>query len=138
MFSILKRLVQPLTLKVCFKEAYWDITRTQARCWIGGALAADFLAQWLVGKPSAITILGSLLTLAMFWAVPARLAGAVGGLYITQALVSIGVVSVAAHSGSQFVVGAAAYLWSAWCMAALVVLVLRYIRTPKALMCARS
>lgn len=134
----LKRLFQPLTLKVCFKDGYWDIGRVQARCWVGGALAADLLAQGLVGKPSMATILASILTMALFWAVPPRLAGAAAGLYITQALVSIAVVMLAAASGSSRVVGAAAYLWSAWCLAALVILVLRYIRTPKVLMCARS
>ena len=138
MQSPLKRLIQPLTLKVCFKDGYWDISRTAARLWIGGALAADLLAQWLVGAPTVTSILASSLTLALFWAVPARLAGAAGGLYISQALVSILVVTAAATSGRRVVVGAAAYLWSAWCIAALVVMVLRYIRTPKALMCARS
>ena len=133
-----KRLFQPLLLRVCFKHPYWDIGRAQARCWIVGALVTDLLAQWLVGVPSVTSILASLLTVALFWAAPARLAGAVGGLYVTQALVSVLVVTVAATSGSRLVVGAAAYLWSAWCMAALIVLVLRYIRTPKALMCARS
>lgn len=134
MSSPFKRLVQPLLLKVEFRDSYWDISRAQARCWIGGAMAADFLAQWSVGKPSVLTILASLLTIAVFWAAPARLAGAVGGLYITQALVSIAVVTAAATSGSSLVVAGAAYLWSGWCLLALVQVVLRYIRTPKALM----
>jgi hypothetical protein len=129
-----KRLIEPLTLKVCFKDQYWNISRTAARCWIAGAIGADLLAQALVGAPTLFSILGSLLTLLMFWAVPPRLAGAAGGLYLGQALTSILVVSVAAASGSKLVVAGAAYAWSTWCLVALVVLVLRYIRTPKALM----
>lgn len=100
-------------------------------------MAADLLAQWLVGMPTPMSLLASLLTIAIFWAVPPRLAGAVAGLYITQALVSIAVVTAAATSGSALVVSVAAYLWSGWCLLALVQVVLRYIRTPKALMCAR-
>lgn len=134
MQSPFKRLTQPLLLKVEFRDAYWNISRTHARCWIAGAMAADLLAQWLVGKPNPLTILASLLTIAIFWAVPARLAGAVGGLYIMQALVSIAVVTLAATSASSIVVAGAAYLWSGWCLLALVLVVLRYIRTPKALM----
>lgn len=129
-----KRLLEPLTLKVCFKDQYWNISRTAARSWIAGAIGADLLAQALVGTPTLFSILGSLLTLIMFWAVPPRLAGAAGGLYLSQALASILVVSVAATSGSKLVVACAAYAWSTWCLVALVVLVLRYIRTPKALM----
>ena len=130
----LKRLVQPLTLKVCFKDQYWNISRAHARSWVVGAFGADMLAQWLVGAPTIYSILASLLTIVLFWAAPVRLAGAAGGLYVAQALASILVVSVTAASGSKLLVSTAAYAWSTWCMVALVVLVLRYIRTPKALM----
>lgn len=129
-----KRFWQPLVLKVDFTDPYWTVTRGQARGWIGGAIAADLLAQWLVGRPTWMTILASLLTLAMFWSAPARLAGAVGGLYITQALVSILVVTAAATSGLSVVVACAAYLWSGWCLLALIHLALRYLRTPKGAM----
>lgn len=129
-----KRLFEPLTLRVCFKDPYWNISPTSARCWIVGAIGADLLAQALVGAPTLFSVLASLLTILVFWAVPRRLAGAAGGLYIAQALVSILVVSLAATSGSKLLVAGAAYAWSTWCLVALVVLVLRYIRTPKALM----
>lgn len=136
MQSPFKRLTQPLLLKVDFRDSYWNISRAHARCWVGAAMAADLLAQGLVGRPNLLTILASMLTIAVLWAVPARLAGAVAGLYVTQALVSIVAVAAAATSGSALVVSGAAYLWSGWCLLALVQVVLLYLRTPKALMCA--
>jgi len=129
-----KRLIEPLFLKVNFTDPYWSVTSTQARCWLGGAVAADLLAQYLVGMPNPMTILASLLTLIIFWAIPPRLSGAVGGLYTSQALVSMLVVTAASMAGNMAVVDVAAMLWSAWCMFALVRLILGYIRTPKALM----
>lgn len=128
-----KRVVAPLFLKVDFTEPYWNVSTVQARCWLGGAVAADLLVQWIAGLPNVYTVLASLLTVAIFWALPRRLAGAVGGLYIAQAVVSLPVVTTASLV-SREAAEIAGVAWSAWCMFALVRLILGYIRTPKALM----
>lgn len=129
-----KRLLEPHAIKVDFTDQYWNISAAQARWWLSAAVAADLLVQALAGKPSLFTVLASLLTLAIFWAIPARLSGAVGGLYVTQALVSLLIVTVTATLGSKMLVDIAALMWSGWSMFALVRLILAYIRTPKALM----
>ncbi|KWA83821.1 hypothetical protein WL29_20875 [Burkholderia ubonensis] len=128
-----KNVVAPLILKVDFTDPYWNVSAVQARCWLGGAVAADLLVQWIAGLPNLYTVLASLLTIAIFWALPRRLAGAVGGLYVAQALVSLPVVT-AAGMVSRNAAEIAGVAWSAWCMFALVRLILGYIRTPKALM----
>lgn len=134
MQSPFKRLVEPLALRVSFTDPYWDISRSHARWWLGGAVAADLLVQLLVGMPSLLTVLGSFLTPIIFWALPARLSGAVGGLYTSQALGSLLVVTSVSLLGSKGLVDVASVLWSGWGMFALVRLILSYIRTPKALM----
>jgi hypothetical protein len=130
--TLFKRLIEPLGLNVDFTDPYWNISRAAACGWLGAAMAADLLAQWLVGRPTWWTLGASAMTIALFWALPPRLAGAVGGLYIGQALVSILVAYAAATAGSAVLVATAAYLWSAWCLFALVRLGLNYLRTPKA------
>ncbi len=129
--SPLKRLIEPLFIKVDFTDRYWDISPAQARAWLIGAIVSDLSVQALVGLPNLLTVLASLLTAVIFWQVPARLSGAVGGLYIAQAVGSLVVVSLVAMSESKLAVGLAARLWAAWCMFALVKLILGYIRTPK-------
>ncbi|KVP39509.1 hypothetical protein [Burkholderia ubonensis] len=133
MWNPFKRVVAPLVLKVDFTDPYWNISTVQARCWLGAAVAADLLVQWVAGLPNVLTVLASFLTLVIFWALPARLSGAVGGLYIGQALASLPVVTAAAMV-SRNVAEIAGIGWSGWCMFALVRLILGYIRTPKALM----
>ncbi|KVP75545.1 hypothetical protein WJ96_07515 [Burkholderia ubonensis] len=133
MWNPFKRIAAPLVLKVDFTDPYWNISAGQARCWLGGAVAADLLVQWVAGLPNVLTVLASLLTLAIFWAIPARLSGAVGGLYIGQALVSLPVVTAAAMMSGN-VAEIAGIAWSGLCLFALVRLILGYIRTPKALM----
>lgn len=130
-----KRVIAPLSLSVDFRDAYWSISRSASRWWLAGAVAADLAVQCLAGTPSLMTILSSLLTLVIFWTVPARLAGAVGGLYIGQAVISVAVVTAAAMTGSRLVTSVASFTWWAWCMFALVKLVMNYIRTPKVQMC---
>lgn len=131
MQSPIKRLLEPLFIKVDFTERYWDISPAQARAWLIGAIVADLSVQALVGLPNLLTVLASMLTAVIFWTVPARLSGAVGGLYISQALGSLVVVSIVAMSEVKLVVELAAILWWAWCMFAFVKLILGYIRTPK-------
>lgn len=134
MTLMLKRLIQPVLLQVDFKDSFWNISAQSARFWILAAMVSDLLAQWLVGIPTVWSILASTMTLAVLWYVPARLAGAIGGLYVTQALTSILIVSLVALCGVKWVVAMAAYVWSAWCLFALIQVVLLYLRTPKALM----
>ena len=128
---ISKRLLAPLVLKVDFTESFWDISVGQARGWLLGAVATDLLVQYFAGMPSILTILASCLTLGIFWSFPARLSGAVGGLYISQALGSLVVVTALAMTGYPLAADLGALLWGAWCMFALVRLILGYIRTPK-------
>lgn len=131
MLTISKRLLEPLFIKVDFTESFWDISPRQARVWLLAAVVTDLLVQSFAGLPSLFTILASCLTLGIFWSVPARLSGAVGGLYISQALGSLVVVTAVAMTGHQVAVDISALLWWAWCMFALVQLILGYIRTPK-------
>lgn len=127
-----KRLYEPLILRVDFTEPYWVLSSSAARGWLLAAVAADLVAQYTAGTPGPLTVLASFLTLLIFWTVPARLSGAVGGLYVAQALGSLVVVtSVAAVTERSFDVEAAALIWWGWCTFALIRLMLAYIRTPK-------
>lgn len=128
--TITKRLIEPLFIKVDFTDSFWDISTNQARVWLVAAVVTDLLVQSLAGSPNLLTIIASFLTLAIFWAIPARLSGAVGGLYIGQALGSLVVVTATAMTGYPMAVDVVALLWWAWCMFALVQLILGYIRTP--------
>lgn len=133
MWNTLNRIIAPVLLNVDFRDRYWDVTPCRARCLLVLAVVADLFVQWLVGSPDIYTVLASVLTPAIFWAVPVRLAGAVGWLYIAQALLSLVVVTAAAMV-SRNAAEVAGIVWSAWCMFALVRLILSYLRTPKALM----
>lgn len=134
MLFLIKRFLDPLTLRVDFTDPYWKATPGQARGWLVGAVAADMLVQYLIGQPSLFTILASTLTILVFWALPARLSGAVGGLYIAQAACSWLIVTVVSMYGSRGVVDTATLVWSGWCLFALLRLLLCYMRTPKAAM----
>ncbi len=132
--NLFKRLTEPLLLRVDFTHPCWAASAWQARAWLAGAVAADLSAQTLVGNPTWMTVLASLVTPLVFWTAPARLSGAVGGLYIVQALGSVGVVTAVALGGTFATAEVAALAWWGWCMFALVKLILAYIRTPKALL----
>ena len=134
MLSLIKRFVDPLTLRVDFTDPLWKVSPSQARSWLLGAVAADLLVQFVVGQPSLFTVLASSLTILVFWAMPARLSGAVGCLYIAQALCSWGIVSAVSMLGNRGVVETATLMWSGWCLFALLKLLLSYLRTPKASM----
>lgn len=130
----LKRLCQPLLLQVNFKDPYWAIPAGAARGWLLLAVCADLLAQWLVGKPSMLTVALSCSTMVLGWTLPSRLVGAIAGLYVTQAAVSVAIVKLVSLSGSPLLTSACTVIWSVWCFLMLAQLVLLYIRTPKALM----
>lgn len=129
------RLLDPLLLRVDFTHTSWAQSPLTARAWLAGAVVADLSVQFVAGQPSWWTVLFSLLTLACFWLVPARLTGAVGALYIMQALGSLAVVILlASFTDNLTLINVGALLWWAWCVFALVKLILAYLRTPKALM----
>ena len=129
------RLLDPLLLRVDFTHTSWAQSPWTARAWLAGAVVADLAVQFVAGQPTWWTVLLSLLTLACFWYAPPRLTGAIGALYIMQALGSLVVVLIlAAFTEDNAVLNVGALIWWAWCVFALVKLILAYIRTPKALM----
>jgi hypothetical protein len=132
MQNLFKRFIEPLTLRVDFKDPFWAVSPTQARLWLAGAVATDLAVQFVAGAPTLMTIASSVLTLLLFWFVPARLAGAIGGLYIGQAIGSLVVVTAASLSGVRMLVEVAGFAWWGWCLFAMAKMVLGYIRTPKA------
>lgn len=132
MQNLFKRIFEPLTLRTDFRDMYWGISPSQARLWLAGAVTTDLAVQFVAGAPTMMTIVSSLLTLLLFWFVPSRLAGAIGGLYIGQAIGSLVVVTAASLTGVRMLAEVAGFVWWGWCMFALVKLVLAYIRTPKA------
>jgi len=132
MQNLLKRFIEPLTLRVDFRNPFWYVTPLQARLWVAGAVAADLAVQFVAGAPTLMTVVSSFLTLLLFWFVPARLAGAIGGLYIGQAIGSLVVVTAASLSGVRLLPEVVGFAWWGWCMFSLAKMVLVYIRTPKA------
>lgn len=133
--QLARRLLDPLLLRVDFTQTSWALTPWAARAWLAGAVVADLAVQFVAGEPTWWTVLFSLLTLVCFWYVPPRLTGAVGALYIMQALGSLAVVLLlAAFTDELAIINVGVLLWWAWCVFALVKLILAYLRTPKAQM----
>lgn len=129
---LLSTLLAPPLLRVEYRDAHWSISRAGAWAWVVAAVASDLLVQQVFGTPTWLTRLASLLTLLIGF-LPTRLVHALAGLYVTQAAVSALVtwlLTVAdVPAGVILLAGGA---WALWCWAAMVLLVLRYIRTPKA------
>lgn len=130
----IKRLYQPLMLRVDFLDPYWSISKAGSTSWLAAAVVSDQVAQYLVGKPDVLSFIASLCTLFLIFVLPPRLAGAVGGLLVSQALISILVVLAASVTGIPAVATIAPLAWSAWCLVALIKLVTGYIQTPKRLL----
>ena len=126
----LARMTLPLVLQLDFREARTAADATRARTWLLLAVAADLAAQYLVGTPTLLSVAFSLCTLSLTRA-PSRLAATFGAMFVTQALVSIGIVLALAPLGSEHLIEVATSTWAVWCMAAAAGLALRYIRTPK-------
>lgn len=133
--ALVRLVFDPLLLRVDFTRTCWARTPWGARAWLAGAVGSDLIVQLLVGKPNALTALISLLTFVCFWYAPPRLTGAIGSLYIMQALGSLAVVLLlASFTEDLAIINVGALLWWAWCVVALVRLLLTYLRTPKALL----
>lgn len=131
--ALVRRFFDPLLLRADFTQTCWARTHWEAGAWLAGAVGSDLMVQLLVGQPNVWTVLISLLTLVCFWYAPPRLIGAIGALYITQAVGSLIVVSlVSTITDAQAIITASALLWGVWCLFALVKLILVYTRTPKA------
>lgn len=130
--TLWQRLLAPYFFRVDFRRACWLDTPVQAYLWLAGAVLSDVSAQLLVGKPSTVSLLVSLATPALWLFTPARLAGAAGNLMVVQALGSIGWAYGLSLLGASWWFGSSVLVvWQGWSVAALIVMVLRYIRTPK-------
>lgn len=129
--NIRKILLEPPMLKVNFQDPTWSVERKTVWAWLGTAIVADLCAQYLVGDPSAFTVILSLLTLCLSF-LPVRLSLALAGLYITQSVGSILVVTGLVMLGlPKPAVVLLASFWQLWCFVAMASLLLRYIRTPR-------
>lgn len=135
MKSPIKRLIEPLILRVNFEEAYWEANKLEAGAWILIAIASDLIVQWLFGRQMLVSVVTAAVTAAVLWFRPPRLAAAIAGMYTTQALISVLVVKAAEFVGGWYAAELAGMLWMAWCMFAILRLILVYIRTPKHKMC---
>lgn len=129
--DIRKILLEPLMLKVNFQDPTWNTSRQTVWLLIGAAIAADLVAQFLVGDPSVFTVALSLLSVFLGF-FPTRVAVALAGLYITQSIGSILVVTGLVLLGlPKPAVVLLASFWQLWCFVAMARLILRYIRTPR-------
>lgn len=100
------------------------------------AVAADITAQVATSQFAWWSLaISSLLTPVVFWFWPPRLLLAAACLLLVQSLGSWGLVLglEALAVASDWIEGATLG-WQAWCIAAMLLTVLRYIRTPKSAM----
>lgn len=129
--NIRKILLEPPQLKVNFQDLTWRVGKNSAWRLVGCAIAADLLAQFLVGNPGIFTIMLSLMTVGLGF-LPERLAAALAGLYISQSLGSVLLITALVFAGlpkpAVELLGSA---WQLWCFVAMASLLLRYIRTPR-------
>lgn len=126
--SLFKPLITPVSFQANFKQLGWNQGRVGQLAWVLGAVVSDLAVQALSHNLAWWTILASLITLS-FIQLPMRLGIALGGLYITQAWVSLGL--VLGMSMAQPIIG---FVWQVWCVAAGLTTILTYMRTPKTLM----
>lgn len=131
--TTLLRFVAPAMLRVDFTHSMWQTTQAEARGWILASVLADLLALWLTGEFNWWYLGLALVTPLSIWWLPTRLALAAATLYCAQALGSIVLVTgMEALLAPKMLIQGITALWQLWCMLALVVLLVRYIRTPKA------
>lgn len=129
--DIRKILLEPPQLKVNFQDPIWRVGKNSTWLLVGGAIAADLMAQFLVGNPGIFTIVLSLMTVGLGF-LPERLAAALAGLYISQSLGSLLLVTALVLVGlPKPAVELLGSFWQLWCFVAMVSLLLRYIRTPR-------
>lgn len=130
MKKYLHLLLQPLTLRVNFRDMIWDANPQVIMFALLAAVGTDLLANYVLGMLSLWKIVFSLATL-LYYSLPRRLAYAIACLYISQAVISFVVVVCLASLHLTLVATILSYGFSVWCTFALVKLVLLYIRTPK-------
>jgi len=124
-------ILDPIRLRVEFRDPRWNVSKPAAWAWLGLAVAADLFAQAVAGTPNWITVVASLLTLTLGF-MPRRWVMAVSGLYVGQALVSLALVwALSALGLPHAVIVGAGVVWAVWCWFALGILTLRYVRTPR-------
>lgn len=129
--NIRKILIEPPQLKVNFQDPTWSVGKNSAWRLVCCAIAADLLAQFLVGDPGIFTIMLSLLTVGLGF-LPERLAAALAGLYISQSLGSVLLITALVFAGlPKPAVELLGAFWQLWCFVAMASLLLRYIRTPR-------
>lgn len=129
--DIRKILLEPPMLQVNFQDPTWAARRETVWALIGVAIASDLVAQFLVGDPSFFTVALSLLSIGLGF-LPARLALAFAGLYISQSLGSIVMITGLVLLGlPKAAVVLLASFWQLWCFVAMASLFLRYVRTPR-------
>lgn len=131
--SLVSPLYQPLILQVDFRSQRWAAKKTTVVSWVVLAVAADILVQFGVGSVDVMRLAGTLLTFLLLL-LPPRLAVATGGLYVTQAVVSLGLSHVMQPGVMPLPIWvgyAVTYGWQLWCLVAFALLFLNYIRTPK-------
>lgn len=134
-FGPLKRLVAPVVVSTDFTDPYWNVSARVLLGWIGLVMAADLAAQWAGGVLGWWSWAMAVLTALMLASLPTRLSGALAGLSVTQALVSYGLLRLALACGlGERATEMLLWAWQGWCFVAFALLVLRYIRTPRAAM----
>lgn len=132
MRNVVSRLRQALTFKTDFRLKIWVADRAEARKLLAVATAADLGVQAVFGDPGWLSVLASIALPFIFWSVPARLGAGVGLVMATQAIGSAVVILLASLVGlPRFLVEGGGVVWQVYCMSALVMLTLQYIRTPK-------
>lgn len=131
----LTRLLFPLLLKVDFRDPRWKGSTLEARSWLLSSVFISLLAQALVGQLTAATALVILLSPLGVWWLSDRIVLTMGYLQVAIALVSLLLVFWLLLLGvPPILVQAATGVWQLWGLVVVVVLFVRYLRTPKAQM----
>lgn len=129
----LRRFWLAVRFRVDFTQPLWVADSRAARVWIGISSLAGLVALLAVGDLSVWTLILALLSPLGLWLLPARLAFAAAHLYTIQALASLALVAVLFPTPvPDLLIQLVAAFWQLWCMGALVVMILGYIRTPRA------
>ena len=131
--ALLSPLYQPLLLQVDFRSRQWEGSKVGAGSWVSAAVVADVVAQLGVGTFDYLRLGGALITFLLLL-LPIRLAIAASGLYVTQAVVSLGLAHALQFNGGNqplWLGYAVTYGWQLWCVIAFALLLLQYVRTPK-------
>lgn len=127
----LRRAVSPMLGCVDFRHPCWAVSAMESRLWLFAAVTADVLLQWFYGAGEWWLMAASAAGLVLFWPMPPRLLMAttqltwmisLGGLLLVRALDHYLSVEQADWVGSA---------WQLWGGVALLLLLFRYLRSPK-------